>query len=444
MNSHSHPPLRIPRFPGLIAALGPGVVWMALAQGSGELIWWPYLVAKYGLGLVFLLVPACLIQFPLTYEIGRYSLFTGETIFSAFKRLSPIFAGLLFILMMVTFLWFGAYAVAGGTALASLTNFPEGLAARGQSLFWGYATMGFFAVIALFFRTLYGLIEKIMWLVAIFTFAGLILACFNPEVTRALGSFVKGIFIPQPLARPWESKDATSLITAIAFAGLGGFWTLFYSYWILEKFHAGTSDTSTKPDFDRRWNRFLTLDSGIGIIGNMITTLMTCLLAYALLFPKGLLPEQYKIAVVQSEFFAASWGTAGKIFFLIIAAAFLSDTWLTTVHGVARIYSHGLYEFFPQAKKIPAQRLFKIFVVALTILTSVTMPLAQPGLLIQLTAVLGFLGTVLYSGALILLNKRFSATIPLSKGFSFQSLFLKISFLLYLILFGLYLTQFFL
>ncbi len=27
-------------FPGWLAALAPGVVWRALAQGSGELIWW--------------------------------------------------------------------------------------------------------------------------------------------------------------------------------------------------------------------------------------------------------------------------------------------------------------------------------------------------------------------------------------------------------------------
>ena len=29
--------------------------------------------------------------------------------------------------------------------------------------------------------------------------------------------------------------DATKLLTAITFAGLGGFWTLFYSYWLRDK-----------------------------------------------------------------------------------------------------------------------------------------------------------------------------------------------------------------
>jgi hypothetical protein len=49
----------LPRFPGMLAALGPGVIFLALAQGSGELIWWPYIIAKYGLTFLFILVPAC-------------------------------------------------------------------------------------------------------------------------------------------------------------------------------------------------------------------------------------------------------------------------------------------------------------------------------------------------------------------------------------------------
>ena len=43
----------LPPLPGLWRALGPGVIFMALAQGSGELIFWPYTIAKYGLDVSF-------------------------------------------------------------------------------------------------------------------------------------------------------------------------------------------------------------------------------------------------------------------------------------------------------------------------------------------------------------------------------------------------------
>ena len=66
------------KFPGLFKVLGPGFIWMALAQGSGELIWWPYLIAKYGTFFLSLLIPACLLQWPLNYEIGKYTLITFQ------------------------------------------------------------------------------------------------------------------------------------------------------------------------------------------------------------------------------------------------------------------------------------------------------------------------------------------------------------------------------
>ena len=81
---------------------------MALAQGSGELIFWPYTIAKYGLAFLFLLLPACLLQFPIIYEIGRYTVVTGESIFQGFIRLNRCFAFCLWILMTLSFLWFGA------------------------------------------------------------------------------------------------------------------------------------------------------------------------------------------------------------------------------------------------------------------------------------------------------------------------------------------------
>lgn len=101
------PPYRkasFPAFPGMIAALGPGVIFMALAQGSGELIWWPYIIAKYGLTFLFLLLPACLLQFPVIYEIGRYTTLTGESICQGFMRLNRYFALLLWILLATAYL----------------------------------------------------------------------------------------------------------------------------------------------------------------------------------------------------------------------------------------------------------------------------------------------------------------------------------------------------
>jgi hypothetical protein len=417
-----------PPLPSMVAALGPGIIFMALAQGSGELIWWPYIIAKYGLSFLFLLLPACLLQFPVTYEIGRYTVLTGESIFQGFIRLNRHFAFILWILMTLSFLWFGAFAAAGGTSLAALTNFPAGWTPRGQTLFWGYLSMFVFISAILLSNVIYRLVETFMWSVAIVTLVGLLWASANVEVLRALPIFLKGLFIPGwPMPRPWDPDDATKLLTAITFAGLGGFWTLCYSYWVRDK-GAGmahymgrvTGPITGKPEampasgavpgddeglaHVSRWRRYLFLDVGIGIGGNLLTTFLTCLLAYALLFPKGLLPQGYELAVIQSRFFEVTWGPLGRILFLIVAAAFLSDTWLATVDAVSRIHTDCLYAFFPRARRIPFRSWYLAFLFLLTAITAMTMGFAEPGPLILLSAVIGFIGTVLFSIALIFLN----------------------------------------
>jgi hypothetical protein len=330
--------------------------------------------------------------------------------------------------MTLSFLWFGAFAAAGGTSLAALTHFPASWTPRAQTLFWGYLSIFVFLSAILTSKVIYRLVETFMWCVALVTLVGLLWASANAEALRAMPAFAKGLFIPDyPPPRPWDAADATKLLTAITFAGLGGFWTLFYSYWIRDK-GAGmahymgrlTGPITGKPEAiptsgyvpaddkglanARHWRRYLLCDVSIGVGGNLLTTLLMCLLAYALLFPKGLLPQGYELAVVQSRFFEVSWGTAGKIVFLFIAAAFLSDTWLATVDAVSRIHTDCLYAFFPKTQSVPVRHWYLVLLFLLTAITCVTMGVAEPGPLILLSAVIGFVGTVLFSAALILLN----------------------------------------
>ena len=459
----SLPPLGrapLPPFPGWLAALGPGVIWMALAQGSGELIFWPYLIAKYQLGFLFLLIPACLIQWPLTVEIGRYTALTGESIWQGFIRLHPLYTLPLWALMIVSFLWFGAFASSGGTALAALTGFPSGWSTPAQSLFWAYVTIAILFACLVLSRVIYRFIELFMTGVALVTVVGLALACAHESVLPRLPEFLAGVVWPQPLARPWDPADAKSLVTGLTFAGLGGFWMLFYSYWLREKGvamagHAkhmtglldpeavlgekgvpaservargdrireerenpalalardlGTGavpeDTPESAATLRRWLRFLWLDSGIGIFGNILTTLMTCLLAFVLLAPKGALPNGWNIAVVQSEFFAQTWGEVGRALFLVISAAFLSDTWLTTADAVSRVNTDVVRNLFPAARKRSQRWWYFVFLFGVTAVTCATMPLAQPGVLLELSAITGLVGVVCFSVGVWVLNYR--------------------------------------
>ncbi|MCS7312612.1 MAG: Nramp family divalent metal transporter [Acidobacteria bacterium] len=409
------------------------MVWLALAQGSGELIWWPWLVAKYGTAFLFLLVPACLLQFPLNYAIGRYTLLTGESIWQGFIRLNRWFALGLWILMTVQFLWFGAFVTAGSTGLAALIDFPVGWSQPAKTLFWSWLTIGVLFPALLVSPVAYRLIERLMGLMAVVTFVGLLTACSRPEVLRALPEFLRGLVWPAfppfaALPRPWDPQDATPLLTAITFAGLGGFWTLFYSYWLREK-GAGmaalmghiTSPITGRPEAiplggavpeahaDTRvrwqaWRAFLCVDSAVGIGGNILTTLMTSLLAFALLYPQGLVPQEWELVVHQMRFLEVVWGPWGRLLFAVVAAGFLSDTWLTTLDAVSRVHTDFVLSYFPKARRWHPRTWYYGIVIVLTGVTVVTMHFASPAALILLSAVLGFIGTVVFTGALLVLN----------------------------------------
>ncbi len=156
----------------------------------------------------------------------------------------------------------------------------------------------------------------------------------------------------------------------------------------------------------KKWNRYLAIDSSIGIVGNIFTTLMTCLLSYALLFPQGILPDKYEIAVVQARFFEVSWGVAGRLIFLFVAACFLADTWIATLDAVSRIHTDFVQSFFPKLKKMDFRKCYYFFAVLFTCITSVTMLFNEPGPLILISAVIGFVGTVAFSFAILILNHK--------------------------------------
>jgi len=64
-------------------SIGPSIILLGLALGSGELIMWPYLVSQYGLGIIWGGLAGITFQYFLNTEIMRYTLARGESVFVA-------------------------------------------------------------------------------------------------------------------------------------------------------------------------------------------------------------------------------------------------------------------------------------------------------------------------------------------------------------------------
>src|SRR5678815_4330246 len=72
-----------PRGLGWFSAIGPGVIALGVSIGSGECLLGPAAFVKYGLSLLWIVGIAALLQTLLNVELMRYTMATGEPIFTA-------------------------------------------------------------------------------------------------------------------------------------------------------------------------------------------------------------------------------------------------------------------------------------------------------------------------------------------------------------------------
>ena len=66
--------------------VGPSFIILGLGLGTGELILWPYLTSKFGMGIIWGAIIGITFQFFMNMEIERYALAHGESIFVGFAR----------------------------------------------------------------------------------------------------------------------------------------------------------------------------------------------------------------------------------------------------------------------------------------------------------------------------------------------------------------------
>ena len=209
--------------------IGPSVLLLAGAIGSGEYLLWPYITSQVGLVLVWLVVIGVGTQYFLNMEIERYTLATGETAVTGFTRLWKPW-GVLFIVMAVgAWMWPG-WATGGTTTLSFALGFSEDAIP--------YITIGVLVLIGAVLTVspvVYRTVEKIqMFMVALiilfilYTIVGLL----GSGGYAALGrGFVEVGKIPDGISE----LPIALLLGAIAFAGAGGVMNLVQSNWVRDK-----------------------------------------------------------------------------------------------------------------------------------------------------------------------------------------------------------------
>src|SRR5687768_13477009 len=72
-----------------IGVVGPGIIVLGASIGSGEFLLGPAVFVRYGLTLLWVTAASILLQTIFNTELMRYTIATGEPVFSGFMRTPP-------------------------------------------------------------------------------------------------------------------------------------------------------------------------------------------------------------------------------------------------------------------------------------------------------------------------------------------------------------------
>ncbi|RFU18953.1 Nramp family divalent metal transporter [Geodermatophilus marinus] len=209
--------------------IGPSVLLLAGAIGSGEFVLWPYITSQVGLAVVWLVVIGVLTQYFLNMEIERYTLVTGETAVTGFTRLWKPWSWLFIIMTVVPWAWPG-WATGGTTTLGFVLGFSEDAVP--------YITIGVLVLIGLVLTAspvVYRTVEKIQFFMVGLIVLFLVYALVFLVGGEGYSGLAEGLVSVGELPDAVSQIGTATLLGAIAFAGAGGAMNLAQSNWVRDK-----------------------------------------------------------------------------------------------------------------------------------------------------------------------------------------------------------------
>jgi hypothetical protein len=209
--------------------IGPSVLLLAGALGSGEYVLWPYITSQVGLTLVWLVVLGVATQYFLNMEIERYTLATGETAVTGFTRLWKHWGWLFIVMTVVPWAWPG-WATGGTTTLSFVFGFSEAAIP--------YITIGVLLLIGAVLTAapvVYRTVEKIQFFMVSLIVIFIVYTMFALLGGEGYGGLAEGFGAVAEIPGAVGEVGAATLLGAIAFAGAGGAMNLTQSNWVRDK-----------------------------------------------------------------------------------------------------------------------------------------------------------------------------------------------------------------
>ena len=399
--------------------IGPGIIAAGVGLASGEFILYPYIASQVGLVFVWAALVGLVTQFFINMEIERYTLATGETALTGFSRFWRHWGLVFAVLTYFANLWPG-----WATSSATLVTYLWG----GSSTWIAIAMLVAIGAILTLAPVVYVALERAQMLKVAAVLLLVVVAAFFAITADAYAD------VPQIATKPGipaEELGIAVLLGALAFAGAGGGQNLVQSNWIRDKgFGMGKyvprieSPVTGKPEaapstgyvFEptvenlarwRRWWKFANVEQlSTFVLITFISIVFTSLLAYSTVFGQPDLPDDIEFLRFEGDQLKESVGTWFGSFFWLIGAFALFAASLGIVDYTSRLAADVLKTSYlrdASESKIYFALVWGLVAIGCAILL---VGFDQPLVLIVISAVVGGFMMFIYSGLLILINRK--------------------------------------
>ena len=371
---------------------GPGAILVGLSIGAGELIIWPWIMARFGAGMAWAAGLSIFVQLWINLEIARWAISTGESPFTGYARVWRGFVPF-FLAINIGILALPGWARASGQATRMLFFGQE---PAGPDWLWTAGTFGLIALMLFGPKTFYSAIEKSISAMVVIITLGLIYVFIRTANADSLAEFGGGL-VNFGRIEVAEDFGYASLFSAVVFAGAGGIANIFYAYYLRDKRigmggrvpmlvnplrqreEANVTTGYIFPDNEpnrsrfRDWFLFVKLDQTIYFwFLNTFTMFLFMFGSLAVLHANEIVPKQSNIVWELASILKNTMGTTGLYLYLIVAVAALMSTQLAFVDGGARVCADLLHTNYTRFRNIPQSRLYVWFAVGGMLLGTVS------------------------------------------------------------------------
>jgi hypothetical protein len=414
-----------------LRTVGPGVIGLGIAIGSGEWLIGPAVVLRYGAALLWITTVAVFLQVVLNQEMARYTLYTGEPIITGFMRTRPGAAFWGWTYGVLGFLQFGWPGLALGSATASaallLGRVPQN-DDSGLVLSIGYATFLLCFVIATVGKKIERTIELVMWIMVAFIGAYLLLVDLFAASGRTWSTVAGGF---GSLGSVPSGADWALLGAFAAYSGLGGIGNAFTTNYMRDKGYgmsatvgyipAAMSEARPLPGQGnifvvspralaawREWWRYVHLDQWVifgcgSVLGMLLAAVFT--LEFV---PAGTVAGEWAVASLQAEGIAGRYGHLFWYLTLLCGFGILFSSQLGIVDGLPRATTDILWAASPRLRAWgDVRRVYYAVLGLFAVWGCIALNLARPITLIIIAANVGAVIFVVESLHTLIVNRRF-------------------------------------